>query len=162
MILPDAAFGTYLYSDNYFFGLSINQLFHNRIKEQMFDKTSQSFGTLTRHLFITGGYKYQLNEKIDIEPSFLVKVLSPIPVQLDMSAKVIYRNEIWMGLSFRTNDALSVLLGYNYKQRLYFGYSYDFTTSGLRKHSSGTHEIMVAYRLEKQAPSPKCQVPNKP
>ena len=148
LILPDAAFGTYLYADNYFFGLSLNQLFHNRIKEKMFDKTSQSFGTLVRHLFITGGYKYQLNDDFGIEPSFLIKVLSPLPVQLDMSARVIYRDEIWLGVSFRTNDAFSVLLGYNYNEKLYFGYSYDFTTSDLRKYSSGTHEIMVGYHLE--------------
>ena len=148
LILPDAAFGTYLYADNYFFGVSLNQLFHNKLKEKMFDETSQSFGTLVRHLFITGGYKYELSDDIEIEPSFLVKILSPLPVQIDMTARVIYQDEIWLGASFRTNDAFSVLLGYNYNEKLYFGYSYDFTTSGLRKYSSGTHEIMVAYHLK--------------
>jgi hypothetical protein len=37
-----------------------------------------------------------------------------------------------------------------YKNYLMIGYSYDFTTSNLKKYSSGTHELMLGLRFSKQ------------
>ena len=41
---------------------------------------------------------------------------------------------VWGGLSYRFKDALSVLIGYEYNRKIFFGYSYDIgrlRTSGV-------------------------------
>ena len=56
---------------------------------------------------------------------------------------------VWLGVSYRTEDAIAPLLGYqfkpNAKSMLKIGYSYDVTTSQLKNYSSGSHEIMLNY-----------------
>ena len=148
VVIPDAGFGLYLYSANYFLGVSVPQLFQNRLKLFETD-TTEVLGRLKSHLFVTGGYKFALGDAFEIEPSFLMKMVSPVPVQFDLSAKVIYQKKFWLGLSYRTYDAMSVLLGYSYLEQLFFGYSYDFTTSEIKNYSSGTHEIMLGIRFSK-------------
>jgi hypothetical protein len=37
------------------------------------------------------------------------------------------------------------------KQTFQFGYSYDIITSNLRNYSAGTHELMLAITLNKEA-----------
>ncbi len=146
--VPDAGFGLYSYSDKFFLGASIPQLFQNRLKLFETD-TTEAVGQLKSHIFISGGYKFPFGD-VEVEPSFLMKVVSPVPVQFDLSAKVIYKKMAWLGLSYRTYDALSVLLGYSYMEQLFFAYSFDFTTSEIKNYISGTHEIMLGIRFSKK------------
>jgi hypothetical protein len=69
---------------------------------------------------------------------------------LDLGARVIYKDELWAGLTYRSRDAVCFLLGYMFKNYLMVGYSYDFTTSNVRKYSSGSHEIMLGIRFSRK------------
>jgi len=153
VVVPDASFGLYSYSDKFFLGVSAPQFFQNRLK--LFGDTSQD--RLKSHLFFTGGYKFILSDALEIEPSFLMKVMSPVPVQFDLSTKVIYQKKFWLGLSYRTYDAMSVMLGYSHLEQLFFGYSYDFTTSEIKNYSSGTHEIMIGIKFSKHQKKPESE-----
>lgn len=146
-IVPDASFGTYLYTDRFFTGFSFNHLFHNQLKQDLFDASSESFGYLSSHLFVTGGYRFEVNSEWDVEPSILIKMVSPIPAQVDVSARLFYRKELWLGLQYRTEDAFSITVGYEYNEKLHIGYSYDFTFSNLKRYSSGSNEIMLGYKF---------------
>ena len=64
---------------------------------------------------------------------------------MDASGRVFYNDEVWLGLQYRTQDAMVISVGYEYKERLIIGYAYDFTTSNIQNYSSGSHEIMVGY-----------------
>ena len=90
VVVPDASFGLYSYSDKFFLGVSAPQFFQNRLK--LFGDTSVA--RLKSHLFFTGGYKFFLSDALEIEPSFLMKVMSPVPVQFDLSTKVIYQKKV--------------------------------------------------------------------
>ena len=48
---------------------------------------------------------------------------------------------------YSRRDALSILLGYNYKD-INIGYSYDFTISRLVTSTGGAHEISMQYRFD--------------
>ena len=50
---------------------------------------------------------------------------------------------IWAGLGIRTRDAITVMAGFNYKDMLAIGYSFDITTTDLKNYSSGTHEVYL-------------------
>lgn len=145
--LPDATFGLYFYTPQYYVGFSASQLIMSKIDFKEVDAVG--INKLTNHFHLTGGYKYNINEKFDVEPSIMLKYTSPVTPQLDINAKIIYMNNTWAGISYRTKDAVSILLGYTFEDQLYFGYSYDFTTSTLRKYSSGTHELMFGIKFSK-------------
>ncbi len=142
--VPDASVGVYLYAENYYAGFATTQLFNNKLK--LFDEKN-GLNKLKSHFFLTGGYNYEINRDFQVEPSMILKGSFPRALQLDINTRVIYQEMAWLGLSFRSQDALSLLLGYNHEKKIYVGYSYDFTVTDLRKYNSGTHEIMIGYRF---------------
>jgi hypothetical protein len=56
---------------------------------------------------------------------------------------------VWLGGSWRTKDAIAISVGYNHKDLLIFGYSYDMPLTNIRRYSTGTHELMIAVRFNK-------------
>lgn len=142
--IPDASIGFYAYADEWYAGLSISQLFNNKLK--FFDENI-GLNRLKSHLYLTGGYKYMINQDLVAEPSIIIKGTAPKIFQFDLTARVIYQEMVWGGLSYRLKDAVSVLLGYIYNEQFYFGYAYDIGTTDLRKFNSGSHEIMIGYRF---------------
>ncbi|MCH2215847.1 MAG: type IX secretion system membrane protein PorP/SprF [Flavobacteriales bacterium] len=143
---PDASFGVLWYSDKFYAGLSAAQLFNNELS--LFEGDSE--GRMALHYFLTGGYEFSINEQFDVEPSVLVKYLNPLDPQIDLSTRVIYKGNLWLGGSYRTNDAAAVFAGYEIMNYLTLGYSIDFTTSELRNYSNGTHEIFLGIRFGKE------------
>lgn len=143
--LPDASLGFYLFTSDYYAGFSVGQLFSNKLKFN--DVEALGINKLKSHFFLTGGYKYILNTDFTVEPSAIIKFMTPVPIQFELNGKLTYQNKTWIGLSFRTKDALAFIIGYNYEDQIYFGYSYDVTVSSLRKYSSGTHELMIGIRF---------------
>ena len=144
VIVPDFGFGIYMYHDKYFFGASVPQITQNQLKSFA---NEQSRARLEDHYFITGGYVFKANENFQVQPMLMVKYVSPVPVQVDLSARVIYQEKLWVGATFRTRDAFSVMFSFIYQDNLMIGYAYDYTVSGLQKYSSGTHELMLGLRF---------------
>ncbi len=145
--MPDATMGVYLYSGKYSVGLSVAQLFGTNIKFNELEELG--INRLKRHVMLHGSYVYNINDDIAVEPMVMIKFIDPAPVQFDVNARVIYRNMVWAGFGYRTKDAASIVVGYNYQDQLIFGYSYDITFTDLRKYSSGTHELMIGARFNK-------------
>ena len=143
-IVPDANLGVYLYAKNFYAGFSTSQLINTKLK---FYEQATSLNKLKSHFFITGGYIYEINNQFTVEPSAMIKGTAPKQIQVDFNARVTYLDMVWAGLSFRSKDALSFLVGYTYENRIYIGYSYDFTITSLKKYNTGTHEIMIGYRF---------------
>jgi type IX secretion system PorP/SprF family membrane protein len=144
--VPDAKFAFLLYNDHFWFGASAPQIMQNRL---YFLDERETLSRMERHYFAMGGYKLDLNENWRLEPSFLVKYVAPVPPKIDLTATIRYRNTVWLGTSYRTNDAWCAMVGYWLKESFQFGYSYDIITSNLRNYSSGTHELMLAVTIAK-------------
>jgi type IX secretion system PorP/SprF family membrane protein len=142
--LPDANVGFYFYSSSYYAGLVFSHVMNNKIKIGD-DPTGES--RLKSHFYLTGGYKYYFNREWAIEPNLVLKKVWPAPFQLDINARVWYRNMVWGGLSYRTQEALSIMLGYFWDRKINIGYSYDLVLNPLGAHNFGSHEIMIGYRF---------------
>ena len=143
MIVPDGTFGTYLYGKTYYVGLAIPQLIQRNIKLKS-DILEQK---RVRHYFLNGGYIYQINREFIIEPSVLLKLIEIGLFQADINALLTYQNMVSLGLSYRTSDAIIVMLGYQY-DKFRIGYSVDFTLTDIRTHSSGSHEVFISYSFD--------------
>lgn len=154
LVTPDFGAGIYAYSTDkkWYAGASVPQILQNRIRFN--EVASTSLSKLATHFYVTGGYRYNLNENIKLEPSIMIKYVKPAPVQFDLGLRAVYRDKFWIGSAFRYLDAVSAMVGYTMQQNLTFAYAYDFTTSNIRKYSTGTHELVIGikfHKVEKQA-----------
>ena len=147
VIAPDATFGIQLYTKKFYFGVSMPQLIGNKLK--FFDNVSDAQSRLSRHLLIMGGYTFNLGDNWTVQPSFLLKYVTPVPMQIDLGLKIGYRDVVWAGSAFRIKDAVSVMAGFNIGKNIILGYAYDFPMSSLKNYSSGSHEVMIGARFAK-------------
>jgi len=151
--LPDASAGAYFYSTNLHIGLSSTQLFNNKIDvvpEQSMDslEIDEAFGRLKSHFYLTAGYKYYFGRELAIEPTMIVRAVSPATPQIDFNTRVIYTmqdNTVWGGISFRSQDALAFAMGYSYLNKLFLGISYDIGITPSRISHIGSFEAVVGY-----------------
>ncbi len=143
MIVPDASFGMYLYGEKYFAGISVPQLF-NRNVDLKTDRILQQ--KQVRHYYLQGGYMFDLGTDFKLEPSLLFKFVEAGLFQADINTRLIFRDMLLTGLSYRTSEALVIQLGYQNKD-LVTGYSFDLTLNGLNAKTFGSHEIFLMYRF---------------
>lgn len=145
---PDATFSAYLHGERLWAGFSVPQLLNNEV--YFLDNDNGGLSRMNRHYYAMGGYRLPVGGDFQIEPSFLVKYVDPVPMKLDITVQARYRDAFWLGASYRTNDAWCAMVGYWHKQSFQFGYSYDVVTSNLRNYSTGTHEVMLAITIGKK------------
>jgi type IX secretion system PorP/SprF family membrane protein len=146
VFIPDFNFGVSYSTDTYYAGFAMNSMFRGII---MLGNSSKNARTELGHFFLSGGMKFVLpNNNWSIEPSALLKSSDMLfkSVQMDLTTRIRYTDQYWAGLSWRTGDAIILLMGLKY-DRFHFGYAFDFTLSDIRKQSFGSHEITIAVKF---------------
>ena len=144
--LLDLNLGLWAYSQDFFVGVSGAQL----IPAQSDFRNSTSLdgpGKLQKHYFFTGGYRIRVSDQFHVIPSVMAKLAQPSPVSVDVNVRAIYADRIWLGASYRHEDAVAALVGINISPFLDFSYSYDATSSNLNRVSVGSHELVVGLKL---------------
>lgn len=142
-IRPDLSTGIWIYSANYFLGVSAQQVIPQKVS---FVDDTLGF-KIVPHLFATAGYRFLVNDDINAIPSVMVKYVSPLEPQVDVNVKFQYRDLLWAGGSFRFKYGYAAILGLNVGNTFNIGYAYDYTTTNLRTVSRGTHEIIIGFLL---------------
>ncbi len=142
-IIPDAAIGVFLHADRYFLGLSARQILQNKF--QFNDMLEDKYSKLVNHIYLSAGYNLRLDRTWTLQPSTLLKYSQPAEWQLDLNVKAIYNQMMWAGVSLRTGESVSALLGLNLQESLTLGYSYDYGIKEIGKLHSGSHEIVLGY-----------------
>jgi type IX secretion system PorP/SprF family membrane protein len=148
-IRPDLGVGVWLYSKNYFIGVSAQQVIPQKLSFTD-DATYLSKGRLIPHLFLTGGYRFMLGETVNAIPSLMLKYVegsSKNNFQPELNLKLQYMDLLWVGGSYRYQDGYAAMAGINVGNTFNVGYAYDITTTALNTVSHGTHEIIVGFLI---------------
>ncbi len=98
------------------------------------------------YYFMAGGNIPIKNTLFELQPSVMVKT-DFNAFQAEATARVRYNKFLSIGVGYRFKDAVSVMIGADYKN-FFFGYSYDYATSAIRKASSGSHEAFIQYNVK--------------
>lgn len=121
---------------NYYLGVATSRIIQAQAPNTRFSPR--------RHYYAMGGYHYQLTPDYKLTPSLMV-TFDGTTTQFDLSSVVQYKDKYWGGLSYRAQDAVSIIAGLFWKD-FKFGYSYDLNTSRLAgAGSDGAHELMISY-----------------
>jgi len=151
-LTPDLSLGVYLYSNKFFVGLSAQNLIFTEINKSIFGldkKYYKNNNYYSQHLFVQAGYVFAINELFSVIPSTMVKyaINTPTP-SVDLNAKVKYNNMLWAGINYRTNDAVGAFIGLLFDKKYEVSYAYDYGISNISIYGSGSHEIMIGYRIQ--------------
>jgi type IX secretion system PorP/SprF family membrane protein len=135
----DAGLGIYLKNDKYYAGFSVSHI--NQPKIKYFESTPY----ISRHYYATAGYTVQLpNPSFELLPSVWGLFNNGV-VQFSATTLLEYNKKVWGGLSYRSGDALSGIVGLELYNGIKICYAYDFPLSEIRTATSGSHEIIVNY-----------------
>ncbi len=141
---PNIGAGVYWYSDKHYLGFSVP----NMLETKHYDDNNQA--TLARermHYYLMGGYVFDLSSSVKLKPAALIKAVEGAPLQVDLTANVMFNETFVLGAAYRWDAALSALAGFQINERLFIGYTYDMETTRLANYNSGSHELFLRFEL---------------
>lgn len=146
---PKIGLGMYYHTEQFFAGISAPQWL-------LRDSYAGVAGILARTFFLNSGYRLDINRRLYCTPSILLRAISGSPVQTDLNITGTLDKTITAGISYRMYDSFVFLIHINMKS-IAIGYSYDYSAGYLNKYTSGSHELMLSWRLGYgvDAPDPK-------
>ncbi len=136
---PDATFGAWYNTENYYIGLSLQNLVPSRWS---------SIGTDARYRFhslINAGYRLKVNEQLTLLPGFQLKIPPKGPVAIDLILQSDFNNTLGFGVGYRTSDALLLFFQLKLKDQFSIGYSFDYTLSSIQLGAKNTHEVSLRF-----------------
>lgn len=140
---PNLGAGLFLYSDKSYVGVSAPNLFTQaRYDDNQLNTLNQKL-----HLYVTGGYVFDLNTNLQFKPAAMIKMEEGSPLQVDVSANFMFMEKFTLGAAYRWDASVSGLVGFQVSKNLMLGYSYDADTSRLAHYNSGSHEIFLRFNL---------------
>lgn len=100
------------------------------------------------HYYLMAGYTFQPTKWSKITPNVLYKNDFGASA-VDANLTFLWSDMVWVGGTYRVNDAAAVLAGYQgqalsaHALRYKIGVSYDFTTPKLKTYSNGSFELIL-------------------
>ncbi|MDH5398886.1 MAG: type IX secretion system membrane protein PorP/SprF [Cyclobacteriaceae bacterium] len=147
-IRPDMAGGIFFVHEDYYGGVSFNHIL----------KSSFDFGlndvrnALANHMFITGGYYYDISTMARLHSSALMQTdFKQYNVTLGLILTMMQRGQeqFWGGLTVRQSEDIGALLGYNFlkDKSLKVGYSFGYVFKDRIAKEPTSHEFILMYEL---------------
>ena len=143
--LPNIGIGAYYYTKKMYVGLSLPTLVNNKWN----NLDPLLVARQQRHYFLSAGYVFDLGSDFKLKPNILLKWVEHGPFQYDINANLLIKETVWVGVSYRMQDSVDGILQYNINDQFSLGYSYGLPVNGLSSLQSGTHEIVINYRIKK-------------
>lgn len=141
---PNFGVGLFYSNKNFFLGLSVPQLLRNSL---YFEYNEESYNHL-RSYYLMGGVMLKMSDVVWFKPTAMISYSPNAPFELDVNASFLFLEKIWIGASYRKDDALSGVLQYVFSPQFKAGIAYDFTTSELQNYTSGSWEFLMEYTFK--------------
>jgi type IX secretion system PorP/SprF family membrane protein len=146
-LVPKIGLGLYYYTRNWFVGLSTPTIL---AKDDAVSFESSGWNSFYKtHLYLNGGYVFEVSPDLALKPTVLLKFQGAAPVEMDLNMNVFFMRKFWLGAGYRTGDAMVILGEWNITNQLRLGYAFDYTLTAIKNYSNGSHEIMLGYDFGK-------------
>lgn len=142
-IVPSFDFGAYYYGKKHYIGLSTTHLAEEKV--DFGENWAQADLALNRHYMLSAGYAFKVSEIMYVKPSMLAKFVPGAPLNIDVNTSVLLYNTLWLGASYRHNNAVVLLTEFNITESIRCGYSYDIVINRLSRYNKGSHELFVGF-----------------
>lgn len=142
--LPNFGTGIYFNSQRFYIGASMPRILSQQLND---DDINNGVSTAQQRplFFATTGVVVDFGSAVKFKPSVLTKKTAGTDFEFDFNASFLFKEKLWLGASYRTEDALVFLAEFQPTPALRFGYAYDMTLTGLNAYNSGSHEFMLGF-----------------
>jgi len=154
---PTIGAGAFLYAEEWYLGLSVPNFLTNGIYN---DEVNTVVDGKVQFNFI-GGYVFDVSENLKFKPAIMMNYLEGLPLNTNISGNFLIGDQLTAGVSYRIDNAVSALAGFQISSDMFVGYSYDYTTNGLQDYNSGSHELILKFYLGKGSSSARYKKANK-
>lgn len=145
-IVPLTGIGLFYYTDKFYVGFSAPDLVvFSSVAKYAADKSLYQINDV--HYFLTAGYSYDINEEVNIKPSFLVKAVTGAKLQYDLNTNVWLKNLVGLGISYRVNQTVLAMAEVQATPQLRVGYAYD-----MPQRIPNSHELFLRYEFGRLFP----------
>lgn len=135
--------GTYVYSDNWYVGLSTPNFF----SQKYYDDVEMAVNADELHLYLIGGYVFDLSPNAKFKPAFLLNYVEDTPLSAVLTANFLLFEKLTLGVGYELDANASGLAGFNLTRDLFLGYAYSYSTTDLNNYNNGTHEIILKFSI---------------
>lgn len=139
-IFFNVGMGLLLYNHRVFVGISMPKMIGRELAGQQVMNIK-----LKQHYFTYGGIQLEISDSWLFAPSFLAKMTSGAPVQIDLNALFKYNNTFDFGPVLRSRDALGILLGFHMTEKWYLGYQFEYPLTDIQQVTRQTHEFALRF-----------------
>lgn len=134
-ITYDARFGSFISSDKFLFHFSALQI--------VGQKYNSNLSRLTQN-FISGfEYRFDLSNNLVLKPNASINYYLTGPMQYNIGAEFSFKNIVGIGAYYRSNNAISPALFFEYKG-LRIGYAFDLIQMNQLDYGLG-HEVYLKF-----------------
>ena len=140
--VPDLGLGFYLTNPNYYVGLSATHVIPMEV-----DFDGVAIYNQARHYYLLAGYDYDITGDFSLRFNMFTKT-DGVSLQTDYNINTFYRENYWAGISYRYEDALCFLVGFEIAEGFKFAYAFDMVTSKLSTQANGSHEVFMRYAFD--------------
>jgi type IX secretion system PorP/SprF family membrane protein len=140
---PNFGAGVYVSNRMWYIGVSSPRLLNTDLNEG-------EFNAIERNSYYTiGGVVFDIGPTTKFKTTAIAKITNGAPANYDVTASFLFFDKLWLGGSYRFNDAdnFGILADYQISNSFRFGYAYDIPTSDIRPYTGGTHEAILIYEL---------------
>jgi type IX secretion system PorP/SprF family membrane protein len=145
---PNFGAGIYYNRKNFFAGFSVPFILNSDLSSDV--ETIATNIKEARYYFLRSGAIFPITPKetVKLNPSILVRAQEGQPLSLDLNLGVVLHDVLSTGISWRSGDSIISFIDLKLSENFHFAYSYDWTSSDLRKFSNGSHEFMLNFRAK--------------
>lgn len=141
----DMHVGLYYATSKWYVGVATTHLLEPEIDEE----SLKTF--INRGYNFIGGYNIRFkNSLFELQP-YVFAQTNFNAWQVDVTARAVYAGKYSAGLSWRSGDAMALLLGATFG-KIEGGYAYSIPLSAISGNSFGGHELYLKYRLQLNKP----------
>ena len=138
-LAPDASFGAWFNAENYYIGLSLQNLFPSKWENIGINSRSRF------HAALNAGYRMPVSEGITFLPAINVKIPPKGPLAVDLNLHLDFKNVLGIGVGYRNTDAMIAFLSVKIKDQFAVVYSFDYTLSDIQLGAQNTHEVSLRF-----------------
>ncbi|MGB5818160.1 MAG: type IX secretion system membrane protein PorP/SprF [Saonia sp.] len=144
---PNIGAGVYYHTDKFYAGLSVPRF----LETKHFDESSLSTAAEQMNFYLITGYVFDLNPFLKFKPTLLSKLVQGDPLQVEVSANVMFNEKLILGAAYRWDAAISGMVGFQISNELLVGIAYDreITELGRAIFNDGSFEVILRYDFNK-------------
>ncbi|WP_431242064.1 PorP/SprF family type IX secretion system membrane protein [Flavobacterium sp. P21] len=146
---PNVGVGFYVHSYNWYVGLSSPKI----LRTSYFDDVKATTYSTRSHIYLIGGYVFDLNPYLKFKPAALIKAVPGAPIAVDISGNFLINDKLTLGATYRWDAAVSGLAGFQVSDGIQVGYAYDYDTTHIGNYNSGSHELFLRFELVSKSKS---------